>query len=290
MKPVYIKMDDDFMISAALYEKENPKALVQIIHGAVEHKGRYENFAAFLQKNGYAVIVTDNRGHGESVGAGYPLGRMDNVKRIVKDQAAVSEWIKDKYPGRKLYLVGHSLGTVFARCYLQENDAQIEKLVLSGTVPYKQASGVGILLGRVIVSLHGEDKCCELFRDLSGLGGKDDSWVVSDQASLEAYHKDPLCGYKYPNISTLTMIRAVKELHHWKAFKVHNPKLSIMSITGANDPITGGRKGLNSVKEDLLRLGYPEMINKVYDNMSHEVLNETEKEKVYQDVLRFFED
>ena len=288
MEKVQIRMDDDFVISAAVYRVEEPKALVQIIHGAVEYKGRYDEFAGYLQKNGYAVIVADNRGHGESVDEKYPFGYMKDVYRIVNDQINVSAWLKEQYPGKPLYLLGHSLGSIFARLYLQEHDADIAKMVLSGTVPYIAASGMGALFGRLIVKLDGEMGHNKLLLKLSGIAGEDDSWVVSNKESLEAYRNDPYCGFEYPNISTLTVIQADYELHRFNAFKVQNPNLPILCVSGSKDPITGGAKGLEKTAKDFIKLGYKGMINKVYEGMCHEVLNEVEREKVYTDILKFF--
>lgn len=289
MEKMQIKMEDGLMVSVALYETENPKALVQIIHGAIEHKGRYEGFARFLQDNGYNVIVSDNRGHGESVNDKYPLGYMNGVYRMVQDQVEISQWMKARYPEKPLYLFGHSLGSAFARLYLQKHDRDIEKLVLSGAVPFIPASGAGVLFGKLVVKLDGEMGHNKLLNKLSGIGGEDDSWLVSNKESLEAYRKDPYCGYEYPNASTLTMIQSVYELHNFKAFKVQNPTLPILCISGSKDPITGGEKGLKRTEDDFMKLGYHGMINKVYEGMCHEVLNEVEREKVYADILEFFE-
>lgn len=288
MEKIQIKMSDEFMVSAAVYRVVEPKALVQIIHGAVEYKGRYDEFATFLQKNGYVVIVTDTRGHGESVDEKYPFSYMKDVDRIVLDQAEVSQWIKEQYPGKPLYLLGHSLGSVFARLYLQEHDSDIDKMVLSGTVPYIGASVAGELLGKLIVKLDGEMGHNKLLLKLSGIAGEDDSWVVSNKESLEAYRKDPYCGYEYPNISTLTMIQAVCKLHDFKAFKVQNPTLPILCVSGSKDPITGGPKGRKKTEEDFAKLGYTKVIDTVYEGMYHEVLNEVEREKVYTDIREFF--
>lgn len=288
MEKVQIRMDDGFMVSAAVYRVAEPKALVQIIHGAVEYKGRYDEFAGYLQRNGYTVIVADNRGHGESVDKKYPFGYMKDVYRIVQDQVNLSAWLKEQYPDKPLYLLGHSLGSIFARLYLQEHDTEIAKLVLSGTVPYIAASGMGVLLGKLIVKLDGEMGHNKLLLKLSGIAGEDDSWVVSNKESLEAYRKDPYCGFEYPNISTLTVIRADYELHRFNAFKVQNSNLPILCVSGSKDPITGGAKGLKRTAADFKKLGYKGMMNKVYEGMCHEVLNEVEREKVYVDILEFF--
>ena len=44
-----------------------PKAVFQLVHGMCEHKERYVPFMEFLASKGYAVIIHDHRGHGESV-------------------------------------------------------------------------------------------------------------------------------------------------------------------------------------------------------------------------------
>ena len=43
------------------------KGIVQILHGMSEHKERYIPFMEFLADCGYASIIHDHRGHGESV-------------------------------------------------------------------------------------------------------------------------------------------------------------------------------------------------------------------------------
>ncbi len=284
---IQIAADDGFLLAAALYESENAKGLVQIIHGAVEYKGRYNDFARFLQKNGYTVLVSDNRGHGESVDENYPLGYMDSVERMVADQVQILHWFKQKYPGKELFLFGHSLGSIFARCVLWENDAEIKKLVFSGTVPYISASPIGVWLGKIIVKRNGKMGCNKLLQSMSGLSA-DNSWIVYNEESKAAYRADPLCGYEYPNVSTLTVIEADSILHKWEAYKVRNPKLPILSVTGSDDKISGGLKDLKRTQKDLLKIGYPEMQIKVYENMGHEVLNEKENDKVYYDILSFF--
>ena len=60
-----------------------------------------------------------------------------------------------------------------------------------------------------------------------------------------------------------------------------------MSVTGVDDPVTGGEKGLADTVKSLERIGYHDITNKVYQGMKHEVLNECERMTVYQDVVDF---
>src|SRR5690625_3296325 len=127
MEQITIQAKDGLLIQATIFHVENAKGIVQIIHGAKEHQARYFHFAKYLQTKGFAVITSDNRGHGSSVNDEFPLGFMDGMKEIIDDQLLVTKKAEDMYPNKPLSLLGHSLGSVFARCYIQEHDANIEK-------------------------------------------------------------------------------------------------------------------------------------------------------------------
>lgn len=278
---------DGLELSAALFLAEDPKALVQIIHGAREHKERYYDFCRFLNEQGYAVIVSDNRGHGESVNGNYPLGYMDGFEQIVEDQRLVTHHIRSLYPGKKLVLFGHSLGSVFARIYLREYDADIHKLILSGTVPYVPGVGFGINLARLLALICGKRKVIRLLHQLALR--KDDIWISKNRENLENYRKDPRCQFLYPIQSVLTIFLADRELHRLGKYRCQNPDLPILSVSGSEDPITGGAKGLRSTVRSLQRIGYRNVTNTVYPGMKHEVLNEDNREMVYRDILAFLE-
>lgn len=59
---------DGLPLSTALFVPEGDiKAIVQISHGMAEHKERYYEFMEALAEAGYAAVINDHRGHGESV-------------------------------------------------------------------------------------------------------------------------------------------------------------------------------------------------------------------------------
>ncbi len=288
MKQCVILATDGLALAATLFEKENPKALVQIIHGSVEHKERYYEFAQYLNDNGYAVIVSDNRGHGASLNAVYTLGYMDSYEKIVDDQYRISLYFRSIYPDKSLYMLGHSLGSVFARIYLQKHDEEISKLVLSGIVYYNVFTPVGILLTQCIIALSGKRSYNTLLRRLI-MNGDDISWVSASKTNLENYRKDPLSGYRYPNESVLTVMKAVRQLAESSHYACENPNLPILFISGAEDPVTGGKRGLKESFDLLKKAGYHNLKNIVYPGMKHEVLNEDDRLIVYKNVLSFFE-
>lgn len=287
MEELTITAQDGLHLSVSIFKVQKPRALVQIIHGAKEHKARYDQFASFLQKNGFAVILSDNRGHGESVNSDYPLGFMDGVEQVIEDQMLITKYIKKLYPSKDLYLFGHSLGSVFARCYLQEHDNEITKLVLSGPVNYVPAVSFGILLGKIVTLFSGKYGSNRFIERLSTKNQKDDSWISVSEANLERYRKDPYCQYKYKNSSVVTVFDGVRNLRQFAKYHCQNPLLPILMISGIGDPITGGETGLRDSIQSLNKIGYNKINNIIYPEMNHEVLNEDNYELVYQDVLEF---
>lgn len=288
MEHLRIEASDGLIIAATIFNHQDPKALVQIIHGSVEHKERYFDFARYLNENGYAVIVADNRGHGESLNNTYTLGYMDSWQQIVDDNYKVSEYICNQHPGCRLYLFGHSLGSVFSRCYLENHDSRIAGLILTGTVDYNILTPLGILLTKVAICLSGKRGYNSFLRYFI-MNGKNVSWISFNSENIAKYKSDPLCGYAYPNESVLTVMKAVRELKEKKHYLCNNPGLPILSVTGEEDPVTGGKQGLKRSFRLLKKCGYKNLTNIVIPNMKHEVLNETDHNKVYKIILDFIE-
>ncbi|WP_051359560.1 alpha/beta hydrolase [Paucisalibacillus globulus] len=287
MENFNLTAEDGLGLSVALFEATKTKALVQMIHGAQEHKERYYNFIDYLNGNGFTVIISDIRGHGASVNKDYPLGFMNGVEEIIADQILITRYIKRRFPGKDLYLFGHSLGSIFARCYLQRYDQEIKKLVLSGTANYVPLVSIGILIGKVITAFSGKHGYSKVLRKLTG-NSKDDSWLSANQSNVEAYRNDPLCQYHYQNSAMLTVFEADQAIHEVHNYLCRNPGLKILSVVGEDDPVTGGEKGLKDSFDALRKIGYKYMNSKVYPGMKHEVLHEVDKQIVYDDIVRFF--
>lgn len=279
-----LKLKDNFELYYTIFDSSNPEGLVLLVHGAKEHRKRYYDFAKYLNDNGFIVAISDNRGHGESVDDEYPLGFMPDYKLIVSDLIEFKDFLKSKY-NVPFYLFGHSLGSMFARMLIAECDSDFEKLVLSGTANYIQAGVIGIFTGnilKVFKGSHGYSKLLERFANFL-----DDSWVVGNKDALEKYRLDKYCTYKYPIASMIEIFKINQDMHNIKNYKFQNKNLEILSVSGALDHVTGFEKGLNDSKKTLEKIGYKEPKFIVYDNMYHEVLNETDNKKVYKDILDF---
>src|SRR3954471_20762953 len=111
------------------------KAVVMIVHGASEHAARYERFARFLNDHGYAVYAMDLRGHGQTrlrSGALLDAGP-DAWNHFVEDQKWLRDLIGRELPGKKVVLLGHSMGSAIAQDYLTRYGTSVDAYILSGT-------------------------------------------------------------------------------------------------------------------------------------------------------------
>lgn len=287
MENIQIPTSDGLKLFATLFHAEEGKGIVQVIHGAKEHRKRYYTFAKHLQEQGFHVILSDNRGHGESINDAYPLGFMNRVEEIIADQLLVTDYIKNLYPNLPFYLFGHSLGSVFARIYLQKQDENVDKVILSGAVNYVPGVSFGIFLGKTIAKISGKHGYNRFLEKLSFKNQKNDLWISVSEENLKKYRNDPLCQYKYQIQATITVFEGVRELNRLAKYECHNPNLPFLFISGEGDPITGGEKGLKDSIKKLEKIGYHNIENIIYPNMNHEVLNENNKEIVYDDIVQF---
>lgn len=277
---------DGLLLACTLFPCEKPKGVIQMVHGAKEHKERYYDFCEFLQTNGYAVLISDTRGHGASLNEKYTLGYMDGLSLLIEDQRVLTAYLRAQYPEIPLHMFGHSFGSMIARKYMQKYDHELSSVIMSGTANYVKIVKAGMAYGTLMMKLSGERGHHSF---LMNLGDKDDdSWLAYNPKVQEVYRKDPLCtGYKYTNRAVLTVWESDRELKNYKAYECKKPKLPILSITGEDDPVVGFAKGLQDSVRNLKRVGYEDIRVIVYPKMKHEVLNEVGNERVYEDVLIF---
>ncbi|MGO3019059.1 MAG: alpha/beta fold hydrolase [Anaerococcus sp.] len=286
---VILTNTDGFDISLNVFNIENPKAIVQIVHGVYEHSANYFNFIKYLNDKGYAVIAADNRGHGRSVSENYPSGYIKYLGEVIDDQHVVNKFARILYKNKPIYMLGHSFGSMIARLYLKDHDETIDKLVITGTVAYNPMSILGVYLGNIITFFLGEYKKSKLLDKLTGVADPDISWISYSKENIEMKKSDPLRLHGFLARANVVLILANKRLHQFSKYKVKNKNLPIISITGEDDKVVNGDKGLKDSMDTLKQIGYKNVNFKVYKNMKHEVLFEDEKELVYQDIINFFE-
>jgi len=285
---------DELDLSVLVTEAEAPKAIVQIAHGMCEHKERYIPFMEFLSANGFICVIHDHRGHGESVKSAEDLGFMyeGGWKALVEDTHAVSLWAKEKYPELPLVLFGHSMGSMVVRSYAKRWDDELKGLFVCGCPSYNPASPVGKVLARTLGLFSGGRNRPNLLQQMSfGSFNKPfedegkNAWVCSDTEARALYNADPLCQYQFTSNGFYNLLCLCCDCYSKKGWKMANVNLPVRFISGADDPCRISDNALLQAVADMSVAGYDDIEYTTYDGMRHEILNETNKEIVWNDVL-----
>lgn len=275
-----------------------PRALVQFAHGMAEHKERYFPFMRFLADNGYACLINDHRGHGASVKDPGDLGYFyaGGAGALVEDLHQLTLWFRQRFPGRKLFLFGHSMGSLAVRVYRQKYDADIDGLVVCGSPGANPASGVGLALNKVMTAFKGERYISPMFVNMTTgsfnkgnpKSGSANAWLSTNQDNVKAYDADPLCGFPFTLNGYKALLKLMRDAY--KPVPAGHPDLPVHFISGENDPCAPDRKGFDAAVDCIRRDGYRRVTAKMYPNMRHEILNHAEHQVVYDDLLSLFAD
>lgn len=269
-----------------------PRAVVQIVHGAAEHSGRYDRFAKALVTHGYAVYATDHRGHGLTRVRSGELGDAgpDAWNRFVEDEQQLTETIRKAHPGAKVVLFGHSLGSFIAQDYLTRRPELLDAVVMSGTAygPPPPKELLAALNERATKApFEPSAFWASLFADFnkpfSSKTGFE--WLSRDEAEVQKYVNDREAGFAFNNELVRDIFQGFAGMRD-PARESRIPKnIPVLIIQGAEDPVGGNLKGTQALLERYRALGLTRVSHRFYQGARHEVLNETNREEVTRNVL-----
>ncbi len=289
---------DGLELKGVLLEPTSKKGIVQILHGMAEYKKRYEPFMRFLAARGFVVACHDHRGHGDSAKTPADYGFFGDLsgRAVVEDAVEVTKYLKSQYPDLPITLFGHSMGSMIARCYTREHDGLIDKLVLSGSPGKNPLTGMGIALEKLVRACRGGRHRSKLLAFLSTGNGDGNfkgegkgAWLTRDKSLVARFQDDEKCGFTFTCNGFENLFKLLKRSYTKKGYKVENPQLPIFILSGADDPVLGGKKKWEQVVAFPKALGYTKVSAKLYEGMRHEVLNEIGKEEAYEDIALFIE-
>lgn len=261
-----------------------------------EHGERYEDFAKFLCKNGYAVYANDHIGHGKSVATdddlGY-FGERDGWLGFVNDAKLLTDLAKGEYPDKPVVLFGHSMGSFIARSYCEKFGGDLAGAVFCGTSGTNPAAGVAIKLADVIAKIKGSRYRSEFINKLAfGAFNKKIEkprtpfdWLSRDNAQVDKYMADKYCGFLFTAVGYRDMSNVLVSVSG-KSWYANLPfVLPILLISGEMDPVGAYGNGIRQVFRDLKSSGHKNVVMKLYKNDRHEILNELDKEDIFKDVV-----
>ncbi len=276
---------------------DEPKAVFQLVHGMCEHKERYFPFMEFLASKGFASVIHDHRGHGESVKSSDDLGYFygGGWEALVDDIRIVNEWAHRRWKGVPVVLFGHSMGSMAVRSYAKRHDDTIDALFVCGCPSANPGAAAGKLLATVIGKLKGERHRPGIIQKIAfgGYAGKfkgetsPNRWVCANPEVVKAYDADPLCTYTFTANGFRNLFALMQDCYSLSGWKMSNPQMPVRFISGADDPCLISPEAFSKAVENMRKAGYRNVSSHLYPGMRHEILNETDRQTVWNDVAAF---
>jgi|SRR5579863_3464524 len=277
------------------------KAIVQIAHGLAEHAGRYARLAEALTAAGYGVYANDHRGHGRTCKNRKELGffaKAHGWPLVLDDLWRVNLHIGVAHPGTPVVLLGHSMGSTMAAQFIGEHGDALAGVVLSGPsgMPTPLASASLLILRLKRLRL-GPEEHSSLAQSLSFGAFNAEfrptrtafDWLSRDPAEVDKYIADPLCGFP------ASIQLWIDLLDGWVAASrpahlARMPKtLPIYIIAGGSDPVSDGARQIEPMLAAYRAAGLQNVQHKFYPEARHELFNETNRDEVTQDLLRWLD-
>lgn len=280
---------DGLKLDVTMFVPKKIKGIVQLSHGMVECKEYYYDFMRYLTTNGYVTIINDHRGHGKSVKSDDDLGYFydETAEYIVEDLHQITKYVKDKFPGKKVILFGHSMGSLVVRKYIKKYDYEIDKLIVCGSPSENKLAGFGVNLTKIFKKIKGEKYRSDFLNRLSGLPDKDKSWLSKDSNYVNKYMNDKYCSFVFTTNGFMNLTKLMVDVYSKKNWVLKNKDLPIFFIAGKEDLVIKNEKAWMKSIKFLKDLGYKNIEYKLYDDMRHAIVLEKNKELVYDDIMKF---
>lgn len=277
------------------------KGVLQLVHGSAEHMKRYDDFAKYMNKNGYIVIGDDHRGHGKTAQKPEDLGffaEEDGWETIIDDLYEITLLIKKMYPDLPIVMFGHSMGSFMERHYIIKYGTYIQAAVICGTAYHPQM----LLKFSKMVAKHHQKKMGPKEKDLminrlsyekfnkrfNKEGATGLEWISTDKKVQKAFKDDQLSGQVFSTSAFKDMFIGLSFIHKQKNINKGPKDLPIFFISGEDDAVGNFGKGVKKVYKRFKK-HHSNVSFKLYSHARHEILNEPIKDEVYQDILIFFD-
>jgi len=301
-KKCFIKTHDGIDLFIRIWnDVPNPRGVIQIFHGMAEHSARYDGFARFLNRKGYIVYADDHRGHGYSIGENNVLAYIgdDGFNHIVEDEKEISEIIKEKYKDLPLYIFSHSFGSFIGQEYIIRYSKDIDGIILSGSA---KQDGLDIKAANILASIQNrllDNKLPAKLIDQLSFGSYNEKfnnpqtpfdWLSRDTEKVSKYISDDLCGYISPINFYYNLFKAFPLLYKLDRLENITQELPILIISGDMDPVGKYGESVKDLYKQYDNLGIRDITLKLFEDGRHELLNESNREEVYDYIYEWVKD
>ena len=281
---------------------DQPKAIVQVLHGMAEHSARYARLAQALGAAGYSTYAHDHRGHGQSIPEGGVPGHKadsDGWNRIVEDAHGVNREIAKRHPNVPIIILGHSMGSFVLQQLLFEHPNDMIAAALSGSNGKPPPIAMlGKLVARVERARVGKRKPSPVMQKLTfedynkafAPTRTEFDWLSRDTEEVDKYVADPLCGFAVSTQVWIDMLAALDRISNPSNVAKVPKGVPIYLFAGDCDPVGDYGKGVKRLYDAYKRAALFDVRLKLYPDARHEVLNETNRQEVTDDFIAWLND
>ena len=267
------------------------RAVLQLSHGMVEFIDRYKPLAEHLAGQGILVTGHDHLGHGGSIRTKDDYGffaQPDGNRAVLNDLHALTVLTKQLYPGVPYFLLGHSMGSFYARQYLCEWGGELDGAILMGTgFQPKALVATAKALCRVLAVFFGWEHRSRLPRAAAPPPPHD--WLNRDTAEVDKYRADERCMFTFTLNAYYSMFSGILRLYDPAVLAGMPKDLPLLFLAGDADPVGERTAGVRRAIQSLRDIGVRNIEAKFYPGARHELLMETNKAEVFADIADWLE-
>ena len=299
----FLSKDGKTKIHAVKWMPDHGKvrAIMQISHGMVEYIERYDEFACYLAQRGFLVVGNDHVGHGSSVTQESEWGYFTDKKpseTVVADLYQVTRIVSSQYPDCPYFILGHSMGSFLLRRYLTLHSETVTGAVICGTGSQPDVATVFGMFACGLIRMFRGGHHRSSFLTNAAFGKSyaafdktgaepSKSWLSKNEESVRAYYNDPRCTFMFTVNGYYGLLSTLWYVNQMKYIRKIRKNLPVFFIAGKEDPVGDFGEGVKKVCAQYRQAGIRDVKIKLYENDRHEILQETDREQVFEDVYQW---
>ena len=276
--------------------------IIQIIHGMCEYIERYLPFIEYLATKGFIVVGHDHLGHGQSIKSpddlGY-FGEPNPSDLLIQDIHSLRKIILKKYPNLPYFMCGHSMGSYLLRQYICTYSKGLAGIIILGTgymSPCESLLALGFI--NVLSCFKGIKHKSNLTKKISfelGPYSKYDhqkkdlnnSWISRDPEIVKKYYEDKNCQFDFTLNGYYGLVQSIRYSCDPSNVAKIKKDIPILFVSGDCDPVGNNGEGVRKSYEIMKLIGSVDVSMKLFFGCRHEVLNELNKDEVYEYILNW---
>ena len=276
--------------------------IIQIIHGMCEYIERYLPFIEYLATKGFIVVGHDHLGHGQSIKSpddlGY-FGEPNPSDLLIQDIHSLRKIIVKKYPNLPYFMCGHSMGSYLLRQYICTYSKGLAGIIILGTgymSPCESLLALGFI--NVLFCFKGIKHKSNLTKKISfelGPYSKYDhqkkdlnnSWISRDPEIVKKYYEDKNCQFDFTLNGYYGLVQSIRYSCDPSNVAKIKKDIPVLFVSGDCDPVGNNGEGVRKSYEIMKLIGSVDVSMKLFMGCRHEVLNELNKDEVYEYILNW---